>query len=212
LLRFLKPRPAKPANLRIFPEIYRPEADVHALFWANVGVNKPRRVLEAGTLQAVTGRATHSHGHFPHLAAADYVRLDIQAGPDVDVVGDIHALPKDWTASFDCFIACAVWEHLERPWIAAKEVARVLTPGGCFFITTHQCFPIHGYPRDFFRFSRDALRLVFEDAGLIVDAADYRERAAITPPTNVVPAHHLEEWNRTFPSYILVEATGRKPT
>ena len=195
----------------ITPPVYSPEVDVVASFWTEIGSKHTRRVLEAGTLQSVPGRSTHSKSHFTEVEDENYVRIDIAAGPDVDVVADLHRLPAEWTNSFDCFIANAVWEHLERPWIAAQEVARILRPGGLFLIATHQCFPIHGYPSDFFRFSRNALRLIFEDAGLIVSAADYRHRSAIVPPADIVPKEHLAGWNDTFPSFILVEATGWKP-
>lgn len=193
------------------PPAYKPEANVVALFWQQVEARHPRRVLEAGTLRSDAARPTHSRANFPHVADSDYVRLDIRPGPDVDVVGNLHALPPSWTNSFDCFLAIAVWEHLERPWIAAREVARVLAPGGVFFISTHQSFPIHGYPNDYFRFSRDALRLLFEDAGLTVDAVDYLHRATIVPPAEIVALDNVVRWNRTFPSYIQVEATGHKP-
>ena len=192
------------------PIAYEPEADVNELFWRMVGDNPPKRVLEVGTLQAVRGRSTHSRNRFLHLADSDYIRADMVDGPDVDVVCDLHQLPAEWSNRFDCFIANAVFEHLERPWVAAREVARSLAPGGLFLVVTHQCFPLHGYPQDFFRFSREALRLIFEDAGLVVEAADYQHRCTIVPPESVVPLAGLDAWNATFPSYILVGATGRK--
>jgi SAM-dependent methyltransferase len=167
-------------------------------------------VLEVGTARAVPDVSTMHRGHFGDPGPARYVCLDIKAGPDVDVVGDLHNLPEDWTGTFDAFIAFAVFEHLERPWIAAKEVARILKPGGRFLVSTHQCFPIHGYPSDFFRFSKDALRLIFEDAGLIVDVSEYAHRAAIVAPDVLIPDGWQQNWNDTFPSYILVEAAGRK--
>lgn len=198
---------------RLLPEPlpYRPDPDPHSVFWTAVAERRPARVLEAGTLQAVQGRSTHQRDAFPWVANENYVRLDIRGGPDVDVVGDLHALPAEWTGRFDAFIGIAVWEHLERPWIAAREVARVLAPGGLILVCTHQCFPLHGYPSDFFRFSREALRLIFEDAGLVVTACDYRERCLIVPSGDVVPRDHIEGWNATWPSYVLVDATGRKP-
>ncbi len=65
------------------------------------------------------------------------------------------------------------------------------------------------YPSDFFRFSREALRLIFEDAGLEVEVSDYRDRCMILAPAMVeTGSFHL--WNALFPSYIQVLATGRK--
>jgi SAM-dependent methyltransferase len=95
--------------------------------------------------------------------------------------------------------------------VAAKEVARVLAPGGRFFVSTHQCYPIHGYPSDFFRFSKHALRLIFADAGLEVQACDYEHRCLIIPPHNVIPAWRMPSWNREEAAYLLVNARGRKP-
>lgn len=184
--------------------------DVDAVFERLVQERRPVHVLEAGTLQSSPGAPTHSHRRFPWVARRDYVKLDIIAGPDVDVVGDLHALPAEWSGTFDCVLADAVFEHLERPWIAAREIARVLAPGGIFEIATHQSFPLHSHPSDYFRFSREALRLIFEDAGLVVDAADYKHRCAILPPPAVMPRRKVEAWNATFPSFILVQATGHK--
>lgn len=193
------------------PLDYRPEVDVAAAFDRLLRERRPARVLEAGTRQSTPGVATHSRPNFPWVRDADYLKMDIREGQDVDVVADLHALPAQWTSAFDCFLANAVFEHLERPWIAAKEIARVLAPGGLFWIGTHQCFPIHGHPNDFFRFSRDALRLLLEDAGLIVEASDYEGRCAILPPGDMVFPANVDLWNMTEPSFIAVRAAGRKP-
>lgn len=192
------------------PEVYEPKQQVENLFWQSVAQAEPKTVLEVGTLQALPGRSTHLMARFPKISPENYVRLDVIDGADVDVVGDLHHLPQEWTSKFDCFIANAVFEHLDRPWIAAKEVARVLAPGGLFFVGTHQCFPVHGYPSDFFRFSDSALRMIFEDAGLVVDACDYANRCMIVPPPEIVPSSMVIGWNKEFPSYIHVNASGRK--
>jgi SAM-dependent methyltransferase len=192
------------------PEPFTPEQDVRMLFWNAVRSDAPMRALEVGTRQAVPGVATKHQALFGAPGPREYICLDIEAGPDVDVVGDLHALPADWSGRFDAFVAVAVFEHLERPWVAAKEVARILAPGGRFFVSTHQCFPIHGYPSDFFRFSKEALRLILEDAGLVVEACDYEHRCLIVPPHKVVPSRKMRIWNKLEPSFLLVTAMGRK--
>ncbi len=172
---------------------------------------RPASVLEVGTLQSKPGWPTHQFASFPWVRREDYVMADVQAGPDVDVVADLHALPAAWAGRFDAFLALAVFEHLERPWIAAREVARVLAPGGIFMVGTHQTFPLHGFPQDFFRFSKEALALIFQDAGLEVIESVYEDRCLIVPPTNIIAPRYLDMWNEGFPSYILVHAIGRKP-
>lgn len=211
MLKWINRRPVERERLMLAPDTYVPETDVNDLFWRNVLAKRPSRVLEVGTRRSVPDRSTHKRQRFPWVSNTDYVRLDIRNGIDVDVVGDLHRLPDEWSGKFDCFIAEAVFEHLERPWIAAQEVAKILAPGGLFLVATHQCFPIHGHPNDFFRFSKEALRLIFEDVGLIVEAAEYSDRSLIVPPEGIVPYTMLDNWNREFPSYILVRAMGRQP-
>ena len=200
---------ANPDNYPV-AEYYIPTSDYDLYFWQEAP-RDARTVLEIGTKQAVPGRSTHSMAAFPAVKPQDYVRFDVEAGPDVDFVGDVHTLPNEWSNRFDAFVAMAVWEHLQRPWIAAKEVARVLAPQGKFLVVTHQTFPIHGYPSDYFRFSRDALRLLFEDAGLTVTACDYKNRCLIIPMDPIVPRAHVKDWNEAFPSYIHVGVAGYKP-
>lgn len=170
-----------------------------------------KRVVEFGTAQAVSGRPTHSLAWFPHLDRENYTMVDIKPGPDVDVVADLHALPADWTNRFDACIASAVFEHLERPWIAAREIARILAPGGVCYIATHQTFPLHGHPKDFFRFSTDALALIFADAGLDILAVGYAYRTEIVLPPALLPKSQRRAWNKEFPSYALVALTAKKP-
>jgi SAM-dependent methyltransferase len=168
------------------------------------------RVLEIGTKQSIEGRSTHTMHLFPRVPRQNYLMADVDAGADVDVVADLHALPQDWGNRFDAVVAVAVFEHLERPWIAANEVARVLKPGGWCYVSTHQTFPLHGYPSDFFRFSKEALALIFRDAGLHVEEVGYEHRAKITAPAGFIARSYQDEWNATFPSYMVVNLFAQK--
>lgn len=45
---------------------------------------------------------------------------------------------------------------------------------------THQCFPLHAYPSDYFRFSRNALASLFgTDMGMAIVATEYDYPAQI---------------------------------
>jgi len=68
---------------------------------------------------------------------------------------------------------------LQRPWIAAAEIGKVLRPGAQIFCYTHFAFPEHGYLSDYFRFTRAALETIFTDAGLEVLATDYENPCTI---------------------------------
>jgi len=135
-------------------------------------------VLDLGTKRSIPTRPTH-HRNWCH-PTAKFTMSDFQDGPDVDVVADLHRLTETFRpASFDLVICCSVLEHVQRPWIAASEIARVLRPGGMVYVQTHQSFPIHGYPSDYWRFTTEALKTLFEDAGLETVLATYRFPAQI---------------------------------
>ncbi len=51
---------------------------------------------------------------------------------------------------------------------------KALKVGGLLYIQTHQSFPLHGYPNDYFRFSQDALASLFGTTmGFEVVATNY---------------------------------------
>ncbi|MBW4657538.1 MAG: class I SAM-dependent methyltransferase [Drouetiella hepatica Uher 2000/2452] len=84
----------------------------------------------------------------------EYVGMDIVAGENVDVIGDAHNLSGLFPhGSFDAVFSISVFEHLLMPWKAAIEINHVLKPGGWVMIATHQTFPLHEVPWDFWRFS-----------------------------------------------------------
>jgi SAM-dependent methyltransferase len=150
-------------------------------------------VLELGTLQSVPGRSTMHRDWVPH--AKEFLGTDIQAGPDVDIVADLHRL-TDVVGSerFDVIISASTFEHLKYPTVAAHELLKVLKLGGVLFVQTHQSFPLHGYPNDYFRYSRDALASLFgTQMGFEVVATDYdfpvRLFARRFPDAEYMPAY-----------------------
>jgi hypothetical protein len=181
------------------------------------GIERPD-IIEVGTLRSEPANPTHHTAWAPH---GSWVRVDFEAGTDVDEVDDAHTLAtfrEEGEATFgggirssymperfDAYVACSVWEHLERPWVAMKTAAAVVKPGGLVYVQTHQTFPIHGYPSDYFRFSDKALRLLMEDAGLEVLLASY------TYPCQIIPPREVTRWNPGAASYLNVEALARKP-
>jgi SAM-dependent methyltransferase len=86
-----------------------------------------------------------------------YEGLDVMAGPNVDTVGDAHRLSSLYPPHhFDAVMSYSVLEHLMMPWKFVIELNRVLKPGAIGLFTTHQCWPLHDEPWDFWRFSDTA--------------------------------------------------------
>jgi SAM-dependent methyltransferase len=83
--------------------------------------------------------------------------FDAIAGPNVDIVGDIHSMPID-DASFDCVVCTGTLEHVANPWRAVEEIHRVLRPGGTVHIDVPFIQGYHADPTDYWRFTIDGLR------------------------------------------------------
>ncbi len=118
------------------------------------------RVLDAGC-------GTYSRYALP--SAASVVRMDIAVGQNVDVVGSVDAMPvKD--GEFDSVFSTQVFEHLEYPEKAAREMCRVLKAGGHHLVTAPQWNELHEEPHDYWRYTCFGLTSLFERNGFSVVA------------------------------------------
>ena len=183
--------------------VSRPQGDLTlSRFKERVQTMKAPRVLELGTMQSMPGRSTLHRGYVPH--AGEFLGTDIAPGPDVDIVADLHRL-TDVTGSeqFDVIISCSTFEHLKYPHKAAHELMKALKIGGVLFIQTHQTFPLHAYPYDYFRFSREALAGLFGNSmGFKVVDTDYEF------PARIVASEDPQA--RLHTSYLNVRLYGEK--
>lgn len=100
------------------------------------------------------------------------VRTDVLLHPFTDGVADVHQLPlRD--ASVDFVFSGAVFEHLRDPFLAAREIRRVLKPGGYVYADWNFVFAYHGYPHHYFNATRQGIGEVF---------AEFRElRSGVAP-------------------------------
>jgi SAM-dependent methyltransferase len=140
---------------------------------------------------------------------AQWVGLDAESGVDVDVVCDLHELSKHVPhAGFDGIYCASVLEHLRRPWACAREMAHAVKPGGWAFIETHQSYPYHPYPKDYFRFSLEALGEVFApDAGWRVIESEYLYPCKVVPVCNEVQA---AGWNFVADAWLNVACIAER--
>lgn len=142
----------------------------------------------------------------PLLAKTEYKILDPVDTYHPDIVGDIHDLPFA-DNSLDAIICLSVLEHVEDPMRASRELYRVLKPGGALFVYAPFLFYYHaeqGYYKDYWRFSSDALQLLYKDfSSLELEAS----RGAIETVLNLLPFG-----SRPFirvPAHFLDRITGK---
>ncbi|MEH3147237.1 MAG: methyltransferase type 11 [Methylobacterium frigidaeris] len=111
-----------------------------------------------------------------------YVGVDITAGDNVDVVADAHHLTGAIDERFDFAFSMAVFEHLLMPWKVALELNGILNDRALGLIVSHGAWPLHEEPWDFWRYSKEAWRGIFnKHTGFEVIAAEYEHPASIVP-------------------------------
>jgi len=71
--------------------------------------------------------------------------------------------------SFDSILCTQVLEHVFEHDKLINEVYRVLNPGGHIILTVPFAWELHEEPHDFFRYSKHALKQLFENAGFTID-------------------------------------------
>jgi SAM-dependent methyltransferase len=149
-----------------------------------VEMDQPR-VLELGVRRAYADRSTRHDDWVPH--ASEYIGTDIEDGIDVDVVADVHTLSKTFgEEQFDAIISCSTFEHFKYPHLAAHEIMKTLRVGGALFVQTHQSFPLHAHPYDYFRYSTEALAGLFgTKMGFRVTLTGYQFRTRVMPRVDV---------------------------
>lgn len=88
--------------------------------------------------------------------------LEIVAYDTTDIISVGESLPfKDNT--FSAVLSIAVLEHVRDPFICAREIARVLRPGGELFCAVPFLQPLHGYPHHYYNATHQGIRRLFED-------------------------------------------------
>lgn len=126
----------------------------------------------------------------------DYTGLDVEVGPDVDIVpANIYDWKELENDSFDIIISGQAFEHIEYPWITIKEISRVLKPNGICCIIAPSSQQEHKYPKDCYRYYADGMIALAKSANLKVLHAS----AGCVPDKRA-----KKEWNDEINDTILV--------
>jgi SAM-dependent methyltransferase len=74
-------------------------------------------------------------------------------------------IPDD---SYDVVLSGQVIEHVRKPWIWIREIARVCRPGGLVITINPVSWPYHEAPIDCWRVFPDGMKALYDDASLEV--------------------------------------------
>ena len=95
------------------------------------------------------------------------VNFEICDYPTTDVRGVGEQLPFK-AESFDAVFSFSVLEHVRRPFDCAREISRVLKPGGRLYSVVPFLQPFHAYPHHYYNMTAQGLANLFADE-IVVD-------------------------------------------
>ncbi len=93
------------------------------------------------------------------------LNVDITRTTTVDCVADAQQLPFR-SEAFDLVVTQETLEHVANPFQALCEMSRVLRKGGILYCQVPFVIGYHPGPTDFYRFTRQGVRQLVEQAGL----------------------------------------------
>ncbi len=122
--------------------------------------------LEAGPKVRILDVGCGVKPYYPYFAgvATEYVGVDVVENPAAELLGPVEALPVD-DASFDVVLCTQVLEHCDDPAQAVRELRRVTRAGGRVLASTHGVQVYHPSPVDYWRWTHEGLRRLFEQSG-----------------------------------------------
>ncbi|MES2978751.1 MAG: methyltransferase domain-containing protein [Pseudomonadota bacterium] len=140
-----------------------------------------------------------------------YLNLDYAAYAEPDIIGDAMCLPFK-SGSFDAVYSSGVFEHIQNPLQAAKEVSRVLKAGGRALVCWSFMQPIHSEGQHFFNATPWGVIYAFKDLkpknifydtslNFLVDWALSVSKIRSFIPTEEIESvlSRLEDWDKLIP-------------
>lgn len=91
----------------------------------------------------------------------DAIGLDMQEGPGVDLQHDLEKPLPARVGKFEHIDCCSVLEHVQRPWLMAKNIEAVLVDEGTILVAVPFVWRVHAYPGDYWRFTPASLEILF---------------------------------------------------
>ena len=136
--------------------------DINQYNW----IKDSRDQLEGPVLEV----GSRDYGSTPNLRplfdGEDYVGIDMSEGKGVDQIVDMTQSFDDISAAlggrqFGTIICLSVMEHVDKPFIMAENMVKLLKPGGKICVSVPLHWKFHGYPSDYWRFTHEGVKKLF---------------------------------------------------
>ena len=142
-----------------FPKIYY--SIWHLFCPVMMLVNGPRMILEY-----TKGKLIADIGSGPERLGPEFINVDVFPFPEVDIVADATCLPFK-SNTLDGVVSESMFEHVPDANLVAKEMVRVVKPGGYVYVSAPFIHPYHASPDDFNRWTISGLKYMFKDLEIV---------------------------------------------
>ena len=128
---------------------------------------KGKSVLDIGSMNCHPNRTVEAT-YRELFDNAEYIGLDLDSGPNVDVIATKAYKWPVADEAFDYIISGQCLEHVEAPWLWIEEVARICKKDGLAIIIAPWKWPEHKRPVDCWRILPDGMHFLLKYAGFDV--------------------------------------------
>ena len=143
-----------------FPKVYY--SIWHVFCPVMMLINGPRMVLE----HIPKGGVAIDVGSGPERLGKEFINVDIFPFPEVDIVSDATQLPFR-NNSVDSAVSESLFEHVPDASKVAREMVRIVKPGGFVYVSAPFIHPYHASPDDFNRWTISGLKHMFPDLEIV---------------------------------------------
>jgi SAM-dependent methyltransferase len=138
---------------------------VFAVKYLNETEVTEKRIIEVGSYDVAGSLRPIIESWKP----AEYIGIDIEMGPGVDIVLEADEITKEFgKESFDVVISTEVLEHV-RDWRdVISNIKNACKPNGIMVISTRSFgYGYHAYPYDFWRYELEDMKEIFSDCEIL---------------------------------------------
>lgn len=141
----------------------------------------------------------------------DYFGMDLHPSDQARVLSgdacsrEFLAANQNYVEFFDVIYSNNVFEHFERPWIAAENLEKMLKPGGLLITIVPFSQRYHESPGDYFRYTHKGVGALFRAVGDFVpleEGYDIQGRRinwqGLGEANDIVPVDKFGAWRETW--------------